>query len=88
MTSQIITGYPTTPVIELTELMTTHQISCVVIVETFYNGEELVQRPVGIITERDIVHFQAIGLDVQKTQIAYFREVYRQDLTSFLGYYC
>jgi CBS domain-containing protein len=68
MTSQIITGYPTTPVIELTELMVTHQISCVVIVETFYNGEESVQRPVGIITERDIVHFQAIGLDVQKTQ--------------------
>jgi CBS domain-containing protein len=68
MTSQIITGYPTTSVVELTELMATHEISCVVIVETFNDGKESVQRPVGIITERDIVHFQAIGLDVQKTQ--------------------
>jgi CBS domain-containing protein len=68
MTSQIITGSPTTPVVELTELMATHQISCVVIVETFNNEKELVQRPVGIITERDIVRFQAIGLDVQKTE--------------------
>ncbi|NJL51806.1 MAG: CBS domain-containing protein [Hydrococcus sp. SU_1_0] len=68
MTSQIITGYPTTPVVELTELMATHQISCVVIVETFNDGEESVQRPVGIVTERDIVHFQAIGLDLKKTQ--------------------
>jgi len=68
MTSQIITGSPTTPVIELTELMATHQISCVVIVETSNDGEDSVQRPVGIVTERDIVHFQAIGLNVQKTQ--------------------
>jgi CBS domain-containing protein len=70
MTSQIITGFLTTTVVELTELMATHQISCVVIVETeiLNDGEESVQRPVGIVTERDIVHLQAIGLNLQKTQ--------------------
>lgn len=68
MTSQIIIGYPTTSVVKLTELMATHQISCVVIVQIFNDGEESVQQPVGIVTEPDIVHFQVIGLDLEKTQ--------------------
>ncbi|MFM2311537.1 MAG: hypothetical protein RLZZ04_813 [Cyanobacteriota bacterium] len=68
MTSQIVAALTTTPIVELTELMVAHQISCVVIVETLNNGEELVQHPVGIITERDIVRFQATGLDLEQTQ--------------------
>jgi CBS domain-containing protein len=68
MSDRIITASPTTPVVELTELMATHQISCIVIVETLENVDNLVRHPVGIVTERDIVHFQAIGLDLEITQ--------------------
>ncbi|MGA7933492.1 MAG: CBS domain-containing protein [Kovacikia sp.] len=66
MTRQVIVAFPTTPVVELTELMATHQISCVVIVKPS-SQTDLGQRPIGIVTERDIVHFQALGLDVRKT---------------------
>jgi len=66
MTKQVIVAQPNTPVVQLTELMATHQISCIVIVETS-NPNDSVQQPVGIVTERDIVHFQALGLDVRKT---------------------
>jgi CBS domain-containing protein len=68
MTNQIISASPNTSVVELTKLMATHQISCVVIVETAHNSEESVRHPVGIVTERDIVHFQAIGLDFDRIQ--------------------
>ena len=66
MTKQVITARPNTPVVQLTELMATCQISCIVIVEPS-DAEDLIQHPVGIVTERDIVHFQALGLDVHKT---------------------
>jgi CBS domain-containing protein len=68
MTSQVKVASPTTTVRELTELMATHQISCVVIIEPSSNAEDSVLHPVGIVTERDIVHFQAVGLDINKTQ--------------------
>lgn len=66
MSRQVIAASPTASILQLTELMTTHCISCVVIVEAF--SEDSIQHPVGIVTERDIVHFQALGLDVHKTQ--------------------
>jgi CBS domain-containing protein len=68
MSDRIITAAPNTSVLELAELMATHQISCVVIVETLKSTDNLVRHPVGIVTERDIVHFQAIGLDLDTTQ--------------------
>jgi CBS domain-containing protein len=67
MTSQVTTASPTTLVVELTELMAAHQISCVVIVEKL-DQENSTQRPVGIVTERDIVRFQALGLNLSTTQ--------------------
>ena len=66
MTKQVIVARPDTPVVQLTELMATHRISCVVIVEK-WSPEDSVHHPVGIVTERDVVHFQALGLDVGKT---------------------
>jgi CBS domain-containing protein len=66
MTNQVTTASPTTLVAELTELMAAHQISCVVIVEKS-DREDSVQRPVGIVTERDIVRFQALGLNINTT---------------------
>ncbi len=66
MTKQAIVAQPHTSVMRLTELMTIHQISCIVIVE-ISSQEDGVQHPVGIVTERDIVHFQALGLDIHTT---------------------
>jgi CBS domain-containing protein len=66
MTSQVITALPDTPVVTLTESMATHRISCIVITQP--SDEDDFQRPVGIVTERDIVRFQALGLDINKTQ--------------------
>lgn len=66
MTNQVTIASPTTLVVELTELMAVHQISCIVIVERS-DQENAVQRPVGIVTERDIVRFQALGLNISTT---------------------
>jgi CBS domain-containing protein len=65
MTTQVITALPDTPVMELINLMAIHCISCIVIVEP--SQEAAYCRPVGIVTERDIVHFQAMQLDLHCT---------------------
>lgn len=73
MTTQVITTLPNTSVITLIELMAVHQISCVVIVEPLLQPDSLEPeeacRPVGIVTERDVVRFRALGLDIQQTQV-------------------
>jgi CBS domain-containing protein len=65
MTHQVIAAAPHTSVLQIATLMATHHISCIVIVEQRY--EEEIDYPVGIITERDIVHFQALGLNLHQT---------------------
>ena len=65
MTQSVIVAPPTASILQLTELMSTHRISCVVIVEAFPDDE--VQHPVGIVTERDIVRFQACGMEMHQT---------------------
>ena len=67
MTNQVTTALPNAPVVELTKLMAVEQISCIVIVEEA-NQADAIQRPVGIVTERDIVRFQALGLDIDTIQ--------------------
>jgi len=66
MTKKVVVAQPDTSVVQLTALMAMHQISCVVIVEPS-SAEDGTQEPVGVVTERDIVHFQALGLDVCTT---------------------
>ncbi|NJL21227.1 MAG: CBS domain-containing protein [Leptolyngbyaceae cyanobacterium SM1_3_5] len=66
MNKQVVVAQIDTPVVQLTALMANHQISCIVIVNNF-NSEDPVQHPVGIVTERDIVRFQALQFDVYKT---------------------
>jgi CBS domain-containing protein len=67
MTRQVTIASPETPVLGLIKLMATQQISCIVIVEEL-DQENAMQRPVGIVTERDIVRFRALGLDIATTQ--------------------
>lgn len=73
MTSQVTTAFLSTSVLELTELMATRRISCVVIVDELAQvlaqaGQaDIAQHPIGIVTERDIVRFQATGVNISTT---------------------
>jgi PAS domain S-box-containing protein len=59
MTENVIHTLPTTTVLEITQIMVAQNIGSIVIVDGL---EQL--KPVGIITERDIVQFQAFALDL------------------------
>ena len=66
MTDNVTTAAPSALVVELAQLMATHQISCIVIVSDV-DRDNPRQQPIGIVTERDMVRFQALGLDVNTT---------------------
>jgi PAS domain S-box-containing protein len=59
MTSDVIHALPTTTVLEIAQMMSERNIGSIVIVDDSAQG-----KPVGIITERDIVQFQAFELDL------------------------
>jgi PAS domain S-box-containing protein len=61
MTSEVIHALPTATVLEVARIMTDRNIGSIVIVD----GQEPL-KPVGIVTERDIVQFQAFGLDLDQ----------------------
>jgi signal transduction histidine kinase len=76
MNAEIIHAPPTASIHHITRLMTEHKISCVVIVEelsdrTSENNRKIVEvieeatpkfSPIGIVTERDIVQLQKLGI--------------------------
>jgi CBS domain-containing protein len=63
MSTQVVHAAPTTKIFHIAQLMAQHQVSCIVIVEEDHWQNKLsVVLPIGIITERDIVQFQALGL--------------------------
>ncbi len=62
MTHQVICANISTSVGELANIMTTQRVSCVVVVENQNN----LPIPVGIVTERDIVQFQAMELNLEQ----------------------
>jgi PAS domain S-box-containing protein len=61
MTSEVIHALPTTTVLEIARMMNNRNVGSIVIV----TGQAQTQ-PVGIITERDILQFQAFGLDLDQ----------------------
>ena len=65
MTSPVIDTSPTASVLSVAKLMTKHRISCIVIAQADSQGLIL---PLGIITERDILQFQTLDLDLSQTQ--------------------
>jgi CBS domain-containing protein len=65
MSQQVIQAPMTASILDLAKLMAAHRVSCVVITQP--NESDILQ-PVGIVTERDIVQFQALQLDFRKTQ--------------------
>jgi CBS domain-containing protein len=65
MTTDVIQAPLTAPVLSLARLMAKHRVSCVVIIAEITEQGFM---PVGIVTERDIVQFQALELDLSKIQ--------------------
>lgn len=65
MITQVVHAPLTATVLQLAQLMAEHRVSCVVITQR--NSEDN-DCPVGIVTERDIVQFQAVQIDLRKTQ--------------------
>ncbi|BAZ40767.1 multi-sensor hybrid histidine kinase [Calothrix sp. NIES-4101] len=60
MNTQVIYAFPTASILDVTRLMADNNTSCVVIIkEEVANEKSLI--PIGIITEQDIVQFQALG---------------------------
>lgn len=68
MSADAITASPNSSIVEVAQLMTTHQISCVVIVQSEGQLSPSMLSPIGIITERDIVQFQTLELDLTSLQ--------------------
>ncbi len=65
MTTQVIRAPVTASVLSLAQVMAEYKISCVVITEQYPELElgHFVHVPVGIVTERDIVQFQALQMN-------------------------
>lgn len=65
MTTLVIQASPTTTVLQLAQLMSMHRVSCIVITQPEGEGRD---QPIGIVTERDIVQFQALQINLRQTQ--------------------
>jgi CBS domain-containing protein len=65
MTSEVIQAPLTTSLLELAKLMSVNRVSCVVIIQVDNEGNPC---PVGIVTERDIMQFQGVQIDLVNTQ--------------------
>ncbi|MBE9030732.1 CBS domain-containing protein [filamentous cyanobacterium LEGE 11480] len=65
MTDSVIHAPLHTPVLQLAKLMATNRVSCIVITQL---NDAQNDYPVGIVTERDIVQFQAFQINLATTQ--------------------
>lgn len=65
MTPEVIHAPPTASVLSLARLMTCHRVSSIVITESAPDDRFC---PIGIITERDIVQFRAMEMNLATTQ--------------------
>ena len=67
MTRAAIQAEATECVLRLAQRMTQHRVSCLVITETKQQRGFTLRVPVGIVTERDILQFRALGLSLAQT---------------------
>ncbi|MBD2358730.1 CBS domain-containing protein [Tolypothrix sp. FACHB-123] len=69
MTTQVIHAPTTTSVLTLAQMMVKHQVSCIVITKNnFWHNIEYSFKPVGIVTENDIMQFQALQLNLAQIE--------------------
>jgi PAS domain S-box-containing protein len=70
MTAQVICAAPDVSMLEIARLMAQRRVSSVMIVEPqMSDGQTMLQMPIGIVTERDIVQFQALNLNLETCQV-------------------
>ncbi|MGF1602903.1 MAG: CBS domain-containing protein, partial [Thermosynechococcaceae cyanobacterium] len=67
MNTHVIHALASDTVLQLTQMMAQHWVSCVVIVEPTADASDALC-PIGIMTERDVVQFQRLGLNLEQTQ--------------------
>ncbi len=65
MTREVICAVPNSSMLAIAQLMAKHSVSSVMIVQNRGNQAEPLQIPVGILTERDIVQFRALDLNLE-----------------------
>ncbi|HEY9661534.1 MAG TPA: CBS domain-containing protein, partial [Allocoleopsis sp.] len=68
MTTQVICTDPGVFMLDIARLMAKHRVSSVVLVQARSIGSETLQIPMGIVTERDLVQFQALNLNWETCQ--------------------
>ncbi|MFP4124190.1 MAG: PAS domain S-box protein [Coleofasciculus sp.] len=66
MNTTVIQATVNTSALKLAQLMARHRVSCVVICQGIEGKHQ--QKPVGIVTERDIVQFQVLGVNLSGLQ--------------------
>ncbi len=70
MTAEVVCADPELSMLEIARLMTVHRVSSVIIVEPKLDEQQkTIQMPIGIVTERDIVQFQALSLNLETYQV-------------------
>ncbi|MBE9139037.1 PAS domain S-box protein [Nodosilinea sp. LEGE 07088] len=67
MTRAVVQAKATDSLLDLTRQMAHHRVSCVVITQVKQQGSLRLNGPIGIVTERDIVQFRALGLSLSQT---------------------
>ncbi|BAZ87449.1 CBS domain-containing protein [Dolichospermum compactum] len=65
MTNHVICAAPDSSMLAIAQLMAENRVSSVIIVQNSDIQAQSLQIPVGMITERDIVQFQALGLHLE-----------------------
>lgn len=68
MSSQVIYAAPNVSMLAVTRLMAENRVSSVVLVQEQEVQGQILQIPIGIVTERDIVQFQALELNFERLQ--------------------
>ncbi|ABA24298.1 multi-sensor hybrid histidine kinase [Trichormus variabilis ATCC 29413] len=69
MTCEVICAAPDSSMLAIAQLLTENRVSSVMIVQLCECPANPQKIPVGIVTERDIVQFQALGLNLETCQV-------------------
>ena len=69
MTTEVVCAMPNVTMIEIARCMSDNRVSSVVIVQQqLGKQQESIQIPLGIVTERDVIQFKALGLNLDDCQ--------------------
>lgn len=70
MSTHVVSAEPDTAMLGVVQLMAEHRVGSVLLVNTQCDADgHVLQSPAGIITERDIVQFQALGLQLDRIAV-------------------